>query len=296
MSRIEEDKNISEIAEKWVKIGIFGNLGLALIKGWAGLVSNSSAMIADAMNSTSDVLSSAFIFASLKIAKKPADKKHPYGHYKVKVISSMVIGLMLGILAYQIVVNGIKIIIEGDYSKPGSVALYVAVISIIAKEIMYRFTYKAGVEANSPATIANAKDHRSDVVATTATFIGVFGARMGYPVLDPIASLVVSVFIAKMAFEVMIDAFGQIMDESVDEKKIKEIENMAESVDGVVGTHDIRVRRSGSVYLVDMDIEVPPYYTIREAHNVCEIVRKKIFDSMNKTREVRVHIDPSSED
>jgi len=295
MSRTEEDKNISDIAEKWVKIGIFGNLALAVVKGWAGLVSNSSAMIADAVNSASDVLSSLFIFASLKIAKKPADKKHPYGHYKVEVIASMVIGLMLGILAYQVVVNGINIIIRGGYSTPGSQALYVALISIAAKEVLYRFTYKAGVEANSPATIANAKDHRSDVIATSATFVGVLGARMGHPILDPIASIIVSGFIAKMAFEVMKESIGQILDESVDEEKIKEIEELAENVDGVVGTHDIRVRRSGSVYLVDMDIEVPPYLTIKEAHNICELVRKKIFNSMNKTREVRVHIDPSRE-
>src|SRR6056297_1530062 len=254
MSRIEEDKNISEIAEKWVKIGIFGNLGLALIKGWAGLVSNSSAMIADAMNSTSDVLSSAFIFASLKIAKKPADKKHPYGHYKVEVIASMVIGLMLGILAYQVVVNGINIIIGGLYSTPGSQALYVALISIAIKEVLFRFTYKAGVESNSPATIANAKDHRSDVFATIATFIGILGARMGYPILDPIAGIIISGFIAKMGFDIMMDAFSQIMDESVGEEKLKKIEKISNSVDGVLETNNIRMRRSGAVYLLDMDI------------------------------------------
>src|SRR6056297_2679166 len=158
-----------ETTEKWIKIGIFANIALALVKGWAGVVSNSSAMIADAMNSTSDIVSSIFIFARLKIAKKPAHDKHPYCHHKVEVISSMVIGLILGMLAYQVFLSGVKIIIDGDYSTPGSEALYVAVISIIVKEVLYRSTYKAGLDSNSPANIANVKDHRSDVFANSAT-------------------------------------------------------------------------------------------------------------------------------
>jgi cation diffusion facilitator family transporter len=279
--------------EKWIKIGIFANIALAIVKGWAGLVSNSSAMIADAMNSTSDIVSSVFIFVSLKIAKKPPDKKHPYGHYKVEVIASMVIGLMLGMLAYQVVSTGIRIILRGNYSTPGSTALYVAVLSIIVKEVLYRFTYKAGIESNSPATIANAKDHRSDVLATSATFLGILGARMGYPILDPLAGIIISGFIAKMAFEILMEATGQIMDESADENKIKEIEEIAEGVKGVVNAHDIRMRRSGSVYLIDMDIVVPSYYTIKEAHDVCEVVREKIFEDIDNTKEVIVHIDPS---
>lgn len=283
-----------ETTEKWIKIGIFANTGLAIVKAWAGIVSNSNAMIADAMNSASDIVSSVFIFASLKIAKKPADDKHPYGHHKVEVISSMVIGLILGMLAYQVFSSGVRIIINGDYSKPGSTALYVAVVSIIVKEILYRFTYKAGKEANSPATIANAKDHRSDVFATSATFLGILGARMGYPILDPLAGIFISGFIAKLAFEILIEATGQIMDESVDHYKLEEIEKLAESVEGVVNAHDIRMRRSGSVYLVDMDIVVPSYYTIKEAHAVSEVVREKIFENINKTNEVIVHIDPSN--
>jgi cation diffusion facilitator family transporter len=230
---------------------------------------------------------------SLKIAKKPPDKKHPYGHYKVEVIASMVIGLMLGMLAYQVVSTGIRIILRGNYSTPGSTALYVAVFSIIVKEVLYRYTYKAGLESNSPATIANAKDHRSDVLATSATFLGILGARMGYPILDPLASIIISGFIAKMAFEILMEATGQIMDESADENKIKEIEEIAEGVKGVVNAYDIRMRRSGSVYLIDMDIVVPSYYTIKEAHDVCELVREKIFEDIDNTKEVIVHIDPS---
>jgi cation diffusion facilitator family transporter len=130
-------------------------------------------------------------------------------------------------------------------------------------------------------------------LATSATFLGILGARMGYPILDPLASIIISGFIAKMAFEILMEATGQIMDESADENKIKEIEEIAEGVKGVVNAYDIRMRRSGSVYLIDMDIVVPSYYTIKEAHDVCELVREKIFEDIDNTKEVIVHIDPS---
>lgn len=291
----EKEDQIKEdfkLTEKWAQIGFWGNLVLAAIKFWAGIVANSSAMVADAVHSASDIFASLFVFISLKIAQKPADKKHPYGHHKAEVISTIIVGLMLGMAGYHIISSAIGVIRVGEFTVPGRLALYAAVFSILTKELMYRFTYKAGITANSPATIANAKDHRSDAFSSVATFIGILGAILGLPILDPIAGIIVAGFILKMAFDIIMDAVSQIMDENLDQEKIDEVNNIATGVDGVLGTHGIRIRRSGSVILVDMDIEVNRGYTMQMAHDVCEEVRERIFDKLNKVNEVRVHIDP----
>lgn len=292
MSEIAKKDNGFKIAEKWATIGIFGNLFLSVLKFAAGILGNSSAMIADAIHSASDVFASFFVYIGLRIAKKPADENHPYGHHKAEVITTMIVGLMLMIAGYEIIKTALNVIKIGNLEIPKSIALYAAVLSIATKEIMYRYTYAAGVKINSPSTIANAKDHRSDAFSSVATLIGIGGAKLGFPIFDPVAGIIVSLFIFKMGYEIIAEAVKQIMDENVDVDMLIRVADIALNVDGVMETHDIRIRQSGSVYLVDMDIVVESNITIAEAHDICEVVRYKIFDDIDNVNEVRVHIDP----
>jgi cation diffusion facilitator family transporter len=292
---LKNDKQSQEdfkLAERTAIFGVIGNVILTLIKLMAGIVGNSSAMIADALHSASDIFASAVVFVSLKIAKKPADKEHPYGHGKAEAIATSIVGIMLFVAGLQIMYTGIKTIKGGSIEAPGIIALYAAIFSIVCKEAMYRVTYKVGKKINSPSTIANAMDHRSDAFSSVATFIGIGGAIIGFPILDPIAGIVVSLFILKMSIDILKDGIRQIMDSSIEDEKISSIRENVLSVDGVKDTHGIRVRQSGPNYIVDLDICVDKDIPLHEAHEIGDAVRSKIYKSVDKIYEVRVHVDP----
>jgi len=284
-----------QIARYWALVGFAGNLGLTLLKGWAGIVSNSSAMIADAVHSASDIFASLFVYISLKIAQKPPDKEHPYGHGRAEIISTLVVMGMLAAAGVEIIRTAIATIQHGDLNAPGNAAVYAAILSVLVNELMFQFTYRAGVKTNSPSTIANAMDNRSDAFSSIAALIGIIGAKLKYPVLDPVAGIVVALFIFKMCYGIAMDAVAQIMDESAGEQKIQEVTTLALTVSGVKNVHDVRVRRSGAAFLVDLNILVHPKITVEMAHDIAESVREIIRVHMDKVSQVRVHIDPSSD-
>jgi len=284
-----------QIARYWALVGFAGNLGLTLLKGWAGIVSNSSAMVADAVHSASDIFASLFVYISLKIAQKPPDKEHPYGHGRAEIISTLVVMGMLAAAGVEIIRTAIATIRHGDLNAPGNAAVYAAILSVLVNELMFQFTYRAGVKTNSPSTIANAMDNRSDAFSSIAALIGIIGAKLKYPVLDPVAGIVVALFIFKMCYGIAMDAVAQIMDESAGEQKIQEVTTLALTVSGVKNVHDVRVRRSGAAFLVDLNILVHPKITVEMAHDIAESVREIIRVHMDKVSQVRVHIDPSSD-
>lgn len=289
---MQNKNNDFKTAELWAIIGMVGNIILSIVKFGAGILGNSSAMVADAIHSASDIVASFFVYVGIKISKKPADESHPYGHYKAEVITTLIVGVMLWIAGVEIIKTAYETIQSGEIETPGMIALVAAVVSIVTKEVMYRLTYRAGKRINSPSTIANAMDHRSDAYSSVATLIGIGAARLGFPIMDPVAGIVVSLFIFKMGYEIVIEAVKQIMDESVGDEMIGEVESIAQAVEGVQDTHFIRIRQSGSVYLVDMDIVVCRMLTIEQAHAICEEVRETILGRFQKVEEVRIHIDP----
>ena len=273
-------------------VGFIGNLGLAALKGAAGVLANSSAMIADAVHSASDIFASLFVYISLKIAQKPADEDHPYGHGKAEVISTLIVGMMLAGAGIQIIATAFTVIRGGNIQPPGNLAVYAALFSIVIKELMYRFTHAAGVRSNSPATIANAKDHRSDAFSSVAALAGIMGAKLKYPVLDPVAGIIVALFIFKMSYDIVMDALGQIMDITPGQEMIDQIKQLSLVVNGVRSVHGIRVRRSGAVYFIDLDIVVDPEISVKQAHDIADQVRDMLFAHMANINEVRVHVDP----
>lgn len=289
---MDKHKEDFKTAERWAIIGVVGNIILTVFKAFAGIVGGSSAMVADAMHSASDIAASTVVYVSLKIAKMPADKDHPYGHGKAEAISSAIVGLMLVAAGFGIIKSAYEAISSGSTQTPGIIALYAAIISIVSKETMYRLTYRVGKRINSPSTIANAIDHRSDAFSSIGTFIGIGGAILGYPVMDPIAGGLVALFILKMGFDIVKDAVNQIMDRSVEQEILNKIKEAVMNTHGVKDVHDIRVRQSGPFYLVDFDICVDRNISIDEAHDICDIARSNVFGTYEKIREVRVHVDP----
>lgn len=294
MNSLDNAKNEEDFktAEKWAIIGVAGNILLTVFKAFAGIIGGSSAMVADAMHSASDIVASAVVFVSLKIAKKPADEEHPFGHGKAEAISTLIVGLMLIAAGIQIIRTAYISISGGSIHAPGVIALYAAVASIVIKEAMYRVTFKVGKRINSPSTIANAMDHRSDAFSSIATFIGIGGAILGYPIMDPIAGAVVALFILKMGFDIIIDAANQIMDKSPEKGKIAIIREAILKTPGVESAHDIRVRQSGPFYLVDLDICVNKDVSLGKAHEIGDVTRRNVYSAIDKIYEVRVHIDP----
>ena len=294
MNSLDNAKNNEDFkaAEKWAIIGVAGNIVLTAFKAFAGIVGGSSAMVADAVHSASDIVASAVVYVSLKIAKRPADEGHPFGHGKAEAISTSIVGLMLIAAGLQIVRSAFDSISSGSLRAPGTIALIAAVFSIVVKEAMYRVTYKVGKRINSPSTMANALHHRSDAISSVATLIGIGGAILGYPIMDPIAGGVVALFILKMGYEIITDAANQIMDKSPKKDKINLIREAVLTTPGVESAHDIRVRQSGPFYLVDLDICVDKNVSLEKAHEIGDIARSNVHSAIDKIFEVRVHIDP----
>jgi cation diffusion facilitator family transporter len=294
MNIVDHEKNQADFktAEKWAVIGIGGNIILTLFKAFAGIVGGSSAMVADAMHSASDIVASGVVYFSLKVAKKPADSEHPFGHGKAESIASAIVGGMLLVAGFGIIKNAYDTITSGSLETPGMIALYAAVVSIVIKESMYRATYKVGKRINSPSTIANAMDHRSDAFSSIATFIGIGGAIIGFPIMDPIAGGLVALFIIKMGYDIISDSAGQIMDRSADTEKVEAILQAVLNTPGVESAHGVRVRQSGPFYMVDLDICVDKDKSLGLAHEICDNARINVFNSIDKVNEVRIHVDP----
>lgn len=278
--------------EKWAIIGVVGNLFLTLVKYIAGFVGNSSAMIADATHSASDIIASAVVFCSMKIAKKPRDKGHPYGHGGAEVIATMAVAIFLFLAGLSILFNSINVIKEGNVQAPGVIAFIAAIISIVTKEIMFRATYAVGKRINSPSLIANAWDHRSDVYSSIGTVIGIGGALLGFPILDPIAGAVVSLFILHMAWNIAKDGLDQIMSASCKPEVVDAISEHVREVDGVMDVQGIRAKQSGPYIMIDLRIYVQPDISITEAHDIAAAVRTNLFNTVEHTYDVLVHVEP----
>lgn len=290
-SEMERDEKF-KLGEKWALIGVYGNVLLTVVKALAGVLAGSSAMVADAIHSASDIFASIVVFFSLKIAKRPPDEGHPYGHGKAEAISTSVVSVLLIGAGIQIIWSSITTIINNTAHTPGVLALYAAVISIVVKEAMFQYTYRVGKKINSPSTMANAWHHRSDAYSSVAALIGIGGARLGYPILDPVAGAVVALFIIKVGIEIMKDAIRQIMDTVSEQDIIDRIKEVVMKVDGIVNVKRIRARQSGPYIIVDLNIYVDPNLNIKDAHEISLQAKKAVFKNISDTFDVMIHIDP----
>ncbi|MCD3352193.1 cation transporter [Clostridium botulinum D/C] len=281
-----------KIGNKISKVTILFNLILSIAKTLMGFIGNSSAMISDGIHSASDVLSTICVMIGLKLAKKPEDKRHPYGHEKFEPIVSKLLALILGITSCVIGYKAIKNITIGSYTIPNVITVYVAIISILTKEWMYWYTVKGARKIESSALMADAWHHRSDALSSIGSLIGILGARLGYLILDPIASLVICVVIMKVSVDIYIDATNQLMDCSADNDTINKILKSILDVNGVIKIDDLKTRVHASRLYVDVEISVDKDLSLSKAHDIAETVHKEVEERMKKVKHCMVHVNP----
>ncbi len=272
-----EEYRLGGVKASWITI--LANVILSAIKIAAGIIGKSSAMLADGVHTLSDVLTTFVVLMGLKISSKEADEKHPYGHEKYEPVFAKLLSILLGITGLYIGYEGIKVLRSGNIQVPGRIALIAAIISIVTKEVMYRYTIKVGRKIKSLSMEADAWHHRSDALSSVGTFVGILGARLGLKILDPIAAIIVSVFIIKVGIDLYVKSVrGGLVDEAADNETISKIEELTYSIEDVKGIKDLKTRIFGNKIYVDIDILVKGDITVTEGHDIAE----KVHDLIEK--------------
>ncbi len=271
---------------------IFVNVILSIFKITAGIIGSSSAMFADGIHTLSDVLTTLVALIGIKVASKKADENHPYGHEKYESVFAKILSIILLLTGVAIGYEAIILLIKKEFQEPGKISLYAAVISVMAKEWMYRYTLKASIEIKSISMEADAWHHRSDALSSIGTFIGILGARMGYPALDPIAGIVVAAMIIKVGVELYLKSVSELVDESADEETIDEIREKTMSVKGVKAINDLKTRVSGNTIYVDIDIAVKSTITVEEGHDISDEVHELLEKDIDAIKHCMVHVEP----
>lgn len=280
-------------ANKVTVLSIVWNIILTIIKVTAGIIGKSNAMIADGIHSASDIISSIGVLIGNKIASIPKDKEHNYGHEKAETLVSFLLAILLVGVALKIGYDGvISLIYLNEVQVPTVFPLIVSVISVVIKEYQYKITIKIAKKINSPALKADAWHHRSDALSSVAAFIGIGGAILGIKALDPIASIVVAIFIAKVAFEILNGATNELMDMSIDDDRKDEIKDIVNQIDGIKSLDEVRTRKYGAKAYVDLIIRVDKDISVFEGHNIANNLETLILKNMDIIKGVTIHIEP----
>lgn len=273
-------------------ITIIMNTVLAVGKIIVGFLANSTAMLADGIHTVSDTASSIGIIISFIIAKKPEDLEHQYGHEKAESIAGFVLSLLLIGVGIRIGYSAVDILLSGTSVIPGVLAAWAAAISIVAKEVQYRIAIYGGKKINSSALIADAWHHRSDALSSIGALIGILGARLGYPLLDPLAGLVVSIIVIKVGIEIFIKGYNELMDTSIEKEKLYRLADEILNKTRVNNINEIKSRQHGSRVFIDIKVCVNPNITVAEGHDIAESVEDVVHDTIGNVKEVLVHVNP----
>ena len=279
-------------------VSIIVNILLSLLKLITGIIAGSGAMISDAVHSASDVFSTFVVMAGVVFAGRKPDKEHPYGHERIECVASVLLAVVLAGTGLGIGMKGAEKIIHAGSEElvvPGAIALIAAIVSIIAKELMYRYTAVEAKKINSGALMADAWHHRSDALSSIGSFVGILGARLGMPVLDPIASVVICLFIEKAAVEIFIDATDKMIDKACPEEVSEKMKKVILDHDEVLGIDEFRTRLFGSRIYVEVDIVMDSQKTLIEAHDTAEKVHDEIERVFPEVKHCMVHVNPYTE-
>lgn len=282
-----------EEADKVTIQSILWNIFLTIIKIFAGIFGKSSAMISDGLHSASDIISSVGVLIGNKIAKTPNDKEHNYGHEKAETLVSFLLSILLIIVSLKIGWGALQSLFNLDSVQvPTALPLIVSIISIGIKEYQYRITIRIANRINSPSLKADAWHHRSDALSSIAAFIGIGGAMLGFKALDPIASIVVALFVAKVGFDILKDSTNELMDYSIDDEQEEQIRKIAEKTEGVINLGELRTRKHGAMAYVDLTICVNKDLTVLEGHELAHKIEKYIINEMKFVKGITVHVEP----
>lgn len=295
-NRYQEIQDYEKMAMKVSKVSIIANVILTLIKLFTGVIAHSGAMISDAIHSASDVFSTVIVMIGIKISGKESDKDHPYGHERLECVAAIVLATILAATGLGIGYSAAGKIVKGDYAQlavPGALALAAAILSIVVKEGMYQYTKVYAKRIDSGALMADAWHHRSDALSSVGALIGIAGARMGFPILDPAASVVICFFIEKAAYEIFMDAVDKMVDKACDDEVEKALTECAMAQQGVQGVDLLHTRVFGNKIYVDIEISVNGEMRLRDAHSIAEHVHDAIEKSFPKVKHIMVHVNPA---
>lgn len=298
MKANEKDTKPDETAviRKLSLVGIIGNVFLSAFKFIAGIMGNSSAMVSDAVHSLSDVFATFIAFLGVRFGRREADASHPYGHERIESLAAIVLGLILLVTGVGIGWVGIEKILAGNYESlpiPGMIALVAAIVSIAVKEGMFWYTRHWARVIRSSAFEADAWHHRSDAMSSIGALVGVGGSMLGYPVLDPIASVVICLFILKQGISIIYDALKKMLDTSCGEQFEKEICQLVDAEDQVERIDMLRTRMFGDKVYIDMEIAIDGSMQLTDAHAIAERVHDDIEHAFPEVKHVMIHVNPA---
>ncbi len=286
----------AQIATKVSLTSIAANILLSLGKLAAGLLAHSGAMVSDAVHSASDVLSTVIVMIGVRLSAKASDREHPYGHERMECVAAIVLAAILFATGLFIGYGGLRKIAgtsAGALPVPGVAALAAAVVSIAAKEAMFWYTRHYALQIDSGALMADAWHHRSDALSSIGALVGIAGARLGFPVFDPVASVVICVFIAKAAIEIFRDAIDKMVDHSCDEETEAAIRAQVLSHTQVVRIDLLMTREFGNRIYIELEIAVDGTLPLTEAHAVAESVHDDIESVFPKVKHIMIHVNPA---
>lgn len=272
------------------------NFLLGSLKLAAGLWGRSSAMVADAAHSYSDCASTVAVIAGLKMASKSADADHPYGHEKYELIFANILSILLGLTAVKIGYDALMVIARGSYQVPGLAPLLAAVFSVAVKEVMYRLTLRKAKKIGSVAMEADAWHHRSDALSSVGAFVGILGARLGLPVLDPVTGLLVAILVLKVAIDLYRKSVSGLVDSSIDAETVARIQQLLADMDGIEEVNSLKTRVFGASAYADVTIKVDGALTVEEGHDIATLAHNKIEANLPKIKHIMVHIEPMDQD
>lgn len=287
--------DFEKVATKVSMVSIIGNLLLSIFKALAGILSHSGAMVSDAVHSASDVFSSIIVIIGVKISSKDSDIDHPYGHERFECVAAIVLAVVLFITGLFIGIGAFEDIIGGHYEDlvvPGILSLVAALVSIVTKEAMYWYTRAYAKKYDSGALMADAWHHRSDALSSIGAFIGIAGARMGFPVLEPVASFVICLFIVKAAYDIFKDAIDKMVDHSCDQETENALRECASRQEGVIRVDMLHTRVFGNKIYVDIEICADGEQTLAQGHLIAEQVHDAIEQQFSKVKHIMVHVNP----
>lgn len=281
-----------KIANRVGRVTIIWNVILSVAKFIAGIVGKSSAMISDSVHSLSDVISTIVAMIGIKIANKTSDDEHQYGHEKYECIASILLAFILFVTGVSIALKGFEKFVSGSGIEPTYIALLAAIISIIVKEIMYRYTIYYGNKINSVALKADAHHHRSDALSSIGAAIGIITSMTGFIYGDIIASFIIAIIICIEAVNIFKESMDKLVDKACDKSIITNIENIINNINGVENIDRLRTRQFGSKIYIDVDIAVNGDLKLTQAHDIAEDVHDTIEHQIENCKHIMVHVNP----
>lgn len=294
---------VSAREKKIYKVTAWGsvvNILLTAFKFVAGIVGRSSAMVADAVHSLSDLITDLIIFIFVRTASKPIDKTHEYGHGKYETLATLIIGVILIFVGIGIMIAGVEDCIaffRGQFNEhPRMIALIAAVLSIVLKECVFRYTLVQGRKIKSDVLIANAWHHRSDAYSSLATLVGVAGAMfLGEKgrILDPLAAIFVSIYICKSGYDIVRPSIEELLEKSLPAETEAEIRTLLRSVNGIEGVHQLKTRKIGNRIAIEVHAHMDGKITLEEAHNIASEAEKKIRKKYGRKTHIGIHMEPT---